>query len=79
MEVMYLKGDNKKPWRSSISGRQGFPNSHKKCNTILDWVWFQSLMLLGYGSRSVGEEKLSACVNVLWVSNHFGNAELSHK
>ena len=79
MEVMCLEGDSKKPWGSSISERQGFPNSHKKCNTILDWMWFQSLMLLGYGSWSVEEEKLSSCINVLWVSNHLGNAELSHK
>ena len=36
MEVMYLEGDKKKPWRSSISERQGFPNSNKKCKIILD-------------------------------------------
>ena len=75
MEVMYLEGDKKKPWRSSISERQGFPNSNKKCKIILDWVWFQSLMLLGYGSWSVGEEKLSA---VLMFSEYQTTLEMQN-
>lgn len=36
MEVMHLEDGNKGSWVSSISESHDFPNSHKKCNMILD-------------------------------------------